>query len=48
MKIVMDINITELNKFLIKKFSELEEKYHDEVDWQEGNETKRTKKYFFE
>lgn len=28
----MDINITKLNKFFIRKF-------HDEVDWQESNKT---------
>ena len=29
----------ELNRLLIDRFPELEKKYHDEVDWQEGNET---------
>ena len=35
----MDTNTKQLNKLLIEKFPELEEKYHDEVDWQEGDET---------
>lgn len=29
----------ELNKMLIKKFSELEKDYNNEVSWQEGDET---------
>lgn len=29
----------ELNKLLIEKFPNLSDDYHDEVDWQEGDET---------
>lgn len=29
----------QLNRLLIDRFPELEKKYHDEVDWQEGDET---------
>ena len=29
----------ELNKLLVKKFPNLSDDYHDEVDWQEGDET---------
>ncbi len=29
----------QLNQLLINKFPELEKEYHEEVDWQEGDET---------
>lgn len=29
----------QMNQFLLENFPELEEKYHEEVDWQEGDET---------
>lgn len=29
----------QLNRRLVNRFHELEEKYHEEVDWQEGDET---------
>lgn len=29
----------QLNRRLVNRFPELEEKYHDEVDWQEGDGT---------
>ena len=33
------MNAKQLNCFLIDSFPELKQKYHEEVDWQEGDET---------
>ena len=33
------MDIKQLNQLLISKFPELEKEYHEEVDWQEGDET---------
>ena len=33
------MDIKQLNRLLISKFPELEREYHEEVDWQEGDET---------
>lgn len=33
------MDIKQLNRLLIDKFPELEKEYHEEVDWQEGDET---------
>ena len=33
------MDVKQLNRLLIDKFPELEKEYHEEVDWQEGDET---------
>jgi len=33
------MNAKQLNQLLVNKFPKLEEEYHKEVDWQEGDET---------
>lgn len=33
------MEVKQLNRLLIDKFPELEKEYHEEVDWQEGDET---------
>ncbi len=33
------MDVIQLNRLLLDKFPELEKKYHEEVDWQEGDET---------
>ena len=33
------MDVKQLNQLLINKFPELEREYHEEVDWQEGDET---------
>lgn len=33
------MNAKQLNQLLIKRFPELEKKYYEEVEWQEGDET---------
>lgn len=33
------MNVKQLNQLLIARFPELKKEYHEEVDWQEGDET---------
>lgn len=33
------MDVKQLNQLLINKFPELKKEYHEEVDWQEGDET---------
>ena len=33
------MDVKQLNQLLIDRFPELEKEYHEEVDWQEGDET---------